>query len=234
MKKLELLNVTLVALTSTNIWESVQALKYSMKEIKFGEVLLITHKKPWYLPSYVQYRYIPKMYDIDCYNKSVLYDLSEYISTDFVLIVHRDGFVVNPKKWKEEFLDYDYIGAPWPQDECFKDIHGQIQRVGNGVSLRSKKLLEFPEKYGLSWKRYEEGPNNEDVFLCCTNRHILEEEGIKIAPIEVAKYFSHEYMIPEIEGIEPFMFHQWNGSNNQYPKFRNIPLRLWNKITREE
>ncbi len=42
------------------------------------------------------------------------------------------------------------------------------------------------------------------------------EEGCVFADIDVAKYFSHESMIPEIQGIKPFAFHNYLGTNNQY------------------
>lgn len=40
-------------------------------------------------------------------------ELNKYIETDYVLIVQYDGFILNPKAWMDEFLEYDYIGAPW-------------------------------------------------------------------------------------------------------------------------
>ncbi len=42
---------------------------------------------------------------------------------------------------------------------------------------------------------------------------------MRYAPLEVAKYFGHESMIPEVEGIRPFVFHKWAGTNKEYPKF---------------
>ena len=48
--KLQLPNVTLAAMTSVNLYETVQALKYSMRGIDFGEVILITDHKPRFLP----------------------------------------------------------------------------------------------------------------------------------------------------------------------------------------
>ena len=41
--------------------------------------------------------------------------------------------------------------------------------------------------------------------------------------INVAKYFSHETYIPEIEGIVPFAFHNYGGPghiNYNYPRFK--------------
>jgi hypothetical protein len=55
--------------------------------------------------------------------------------------------------------------------------------------------------------------------ICVNNRHIYKENGMKFADIDVAKYFSHETMVPEVSGIIPFAFHKWSGSNSKYPKF---------------
>lgn len=128
---------------------------------------------------------------------------------------------MHPECWKSSFLEYDYIGAPWPlpaPDDLisYRDIHGEICRVGNSVSIRSRRLMELPSKIGMKWERFG-GWYNEDGFICVNNKHVFEQNGMKIAPIEVAKYFSHEAMIPEIEGITPFAFHKWKGTNAHYP-----------------
>lgn len=55
-----------------------------------------------------------------------------------------------------------------------------------------------------------------------------------IAPLEVAKYYSHEKMIPEVQGITPFAFHKWEGTNAQYPNFIQEPfLRRCKKLLRK-
>ena len=100
----------------------------------------------------------------------------------------------------------------------------------NSVSLRSKRLMEFPKKANLKWERDEEGFYNEDIFICCTNRHLFEAEGMKWAPLDVAKYFAHEHPIPEVQGITPFAFHKWWGANEQYPVFKNPWKELWKGI----
>ena len=48
--KLQLPQVTLIAVTSVKIYETIRALTYSMQGIDFGEVVLVTHKKPFGLP----------------------------------------------------------------------------------------------------------------------------------------------------------------------------------------
>lgn len=224
-KKIQLENVTLTAVSSVHLYETVRALKYSMRKIEYGEVLLLSHKKPFYLPKGIKFQKIGRLNNVDEYSYFMIYELFRYINKDYALIVHHDGFVVNPDAWQEDFLKYDYIGAPWrlplPEENRYRDKDGNVCRVGNGVSLRSKALMRLPAAEGWKWERIASGTFNEDCFLCCDNKHRIEAAGLKIAPIEVAKYFGHEQMIPEIEGIEPFLFHQWRGNNKKYPRFRN-------------
>lgn len=229
-EKLFLPQITLAAMTSVKLYETIKALQYSMQGIEYGRVILITHRKPFFLPKGIHYLHTSKLTNIDHFNYKIVYELGDYIKTDYVLLVHYDGFVVHPECWQDKYLEYDYIGSPWPlpeREHSYLDANGKLCRVGNSVSLRSKRLLEFPRKAKLAWRPAEDGFYNEDIFLCCMNKHLIEEAGMQIAPLEVAKYFGHEHMIPETEGITPFLFHKWRGRNAQYPRFENKGTTLW-------
>ena len=55
MEKLKLPNVTLAAMTSVDLYETIKAMEYSMRGIEFGDVVLITHRKPLFLPRTIRY-----------------------------------------------------------------------------------------------------------------------------------------------------------------------------------
>ena len=82
------------------------------------------------------------------YSRFMIYNLNEHVDSDFALTIQHDGFIINPNAWRDDFLDYDYIGAPWPwREQGFVTPFGEHISVGNGgFSLRSKKLLELPTK----------------------------------------------------------------------------------------
>lgn len=224
-KKIKLPKVTLVAISSVHLYETVRALLYSMREIEFAKCVLISHKKPVYLPSSITFMQTDRLRSVDDYSFFCVYRLADYIDTEYALIVHHDGFVVNPAAWRDSFLQYDYIGSPWPLPKDamrYRDAKGGIVRVGNGVSLRSRRLLEYPKKIGLPWEKTDTGDYNEDCFLCCKHRLMLEENGFRFAPLEEAAVFGREHPLPENEGIEPFLFHQWRGENKKYPHFINL------------
>ncbi len=207
MEKIKLENVTLVCVTSVNVERAINALKYSCRGIDFKEVKLLTDKDISDSKIIVE-KIIPL--DLNGYSKFIVYDLYKHINTEFALIIQDDGFVINPDKWEDEFLKYDYIGAPWalPSDNfSYRDPFGNLIRVGNGgFSLRSKKLLSLSTELKLEWKSYF-GFYNEDGFFTCHNRHLFEKEGCKYAPLEVAVRFSKEREIEENKGIITFGFH---------------------------
>lgn len=192
-------SVTLIAYGSYKYLEAQQkALDYSCKEIKWGAVKNIRDDN---------------CTNIDKWNEAIIYELPKHIDTKFALLIHPDGYVINPKAWTNRWLNYDYIGSPFPlpkDDYSYRDEEGNLVRVGNSVSLRSKKLMDLigqrPKDYFWSFKE-KYGNTNEDGFICCHNRKWLESKGCKFASLEIAKYFGKEHEIEENKNINTFVFH---------------------------
>lgn len=189
---LKLPNVTLICMTGQDEEAHLKALADSSMGIKFGGKKLVFDKG---------------IKSIDDWNYKIIYDLYKYVDTSHALLIHPDGGVKNPELWNPEWLNYDYIGAPWPlptDNYSYRDEEGEIVRVGNSVSLRSKKLMERVSKF--PWKSYH-GNTNEDGFIAVHHRKELEREGFKFAPLEVAIHFSKEHEIPENVGLDTFAYH---------------------------
>ncbi len=219
MSKLELPTITLVMMGTINLEGHIKALEYSCQGVHFGKVKLITNTP--FTHNFIEYCYIDPIKGIDQWNHDIVFKLGDYIDTEFALLIHPDGFVVHPECWKDEFLSYDFIGAPFPlprDNFSYRDINGKLQRVGNSVSIRSKKLLDLPKKLNMEWKAFH-GFTNEDGYICVNMRHVFEEHGCKFAPIELAVHFSQEVPLPETQGIVPFAFHKYKGENRKYPDF---------------
>jgi len=204
---IKLPNITLVSVSSVKIDETIFAMVSSMYGIEFGSAILISHEKPDNLPNNIIFEECPRLNNIDEYSRFVLYDLAPYIKTEFAMLIQYDGYVLRPNKWTDEFLNYDYIGAPWP-----KNIHfnGDLNiRVGNGgFTLRSKKLMNCLNELNLPFIDNGTGFYNEDGVLCNYYRIELENYGIKFATPEIAAMFSHESNCDE-DVNEPFGFHKY-------------------------
>lgn len=122
------------------------------------------------------------------YNRMVLKELHNFIDTEHFLIVQYDGIPTNPENWTDKFLEYDYIGAPWP---WLPTDHN----VGNGgFSLRSKKLLENLARPEIIFDppQFRLPIPAEDDHICKFYKRHLESRGIKFAPTKVASMFSAE------------------------------------------
>ena len=206
--------------------DTIRALHTCMEAAKFGAVKFVTSEKV------IEERGEKLLKDgIVCeapsipvknmkdYARHMIYHTYEHVDTEFVLTIQHDGFIINPLGWRDEFFDYDYIGAPWPwREQGFVTPFGEHIAVGNGgFSLRSKKLIELPSKVEVPfdvvakndfYKMFGGVNWNEDGNICVHNRHIFEEHGCKFAPVDVAKYFSYESPLDINRCIIPFGYHR--------------------------
>ncbi|MBD3317835.1 MAG: hypothetical protein GF344_18785 [Chitinivibrionales bacterium] len=219
MKKRLLDSVTLLTVTSIKLEDSVDALKYNLRGMAFESVKFISHAKPPNLPKHIAFCECEPIDSLESYSRFMMYRLKDFVDTPYCLSIQRDGVIVHPKKWQDSFLNYDYIGAPWPLSEAFIDPFGNAQRVGNGgFSLRSKRFLNVPTDAQIPFYS-SKNELHEDVMQCVEYRHIFERLGLAFAPMEVARHFSHEMKIPEIKGLKPFGFHKYRKQNRYYPRF---------------
>lgn len=223
MKKNILDRVTLVSVAGINFEHAISAIMKSMQQIGFYEAKILTPSKPKNLPMDIKWCKTPDLRlrapGIDDYSHFVLYELFNFIETDYCLVVQGDGYVIDGNAWSETFLEFDYIGAPWPiKSDAYIDPFGNHQRVGNGgFSLRSKKLLEVPNTIQIPWdvnsgtfyKHMNAGSLAEDGNISVHNRHLFEAAGCKFAPLEIALNFSRELPIPEYDGQSTFGFHRY-------------------------
>src|SRR5262245_34746274 len=193
-QKVRLPDVTLLAATSIEIEDAVEALKISSCEIEFAAVKLVASDRPARLPAGFDFVSIPPM-DVLGYSRFMLTDLHRCFDTSHCLVVQSDGFVVKAGCWRDEFLQYDYIGAPWPESVQVLPDNWTLQlnrnRVGNGgFSLRSHALTECSAK--IDFDALDFPLKSEDLVIC----HFLYEEmraqGIVFAPPDLAATFSIE------------------------------------------
>ena len=211
---IDLSNTTIVTVNCVRPEEGIAAIKYSCRSIKFGRAVLFTDKDLEPVEG-IEIVKIQRLKSVDEYNDFIL-RLYRFIHSDYCLIVQDDGFVLNPNLWNPEFLKYDYIGAPWPDSEAWKNLQvgkkymtPSWNRVGNGgFSLRSRKFLAASYYY-TSCEGY-----GEDFFLCVIKEKIMKYlHGIKFAPIDLARTFSYENNIEnwpapvELDPKSTFGFH---------------------------
>jgi hypothetical protein len=191
-------NVTLLSIANyDNVEKTLRAMKHCLSQVNFKQSLLITDSESEHDNTDINIVYNDKKIDIIEYSIICINKLHDIIETDYVLMVQYDGYIIDPSEWTNEFLNYDYIGAPWgfPSD-C-------RNRVGNGgFCLRSKRFLEVsskiqyvPYNYDVytELQRIDRPIAPEDWFLCYHSYYNMVRNGIKFSPIDLAYKFSVEH-----------------------------------------
>lgn len=168
--------------------------------IRFGEVLHLSPCKPKraHPGDWVQLPYMSHANAMTIQTKM----MGHLLRTGFMLSIENDGFPINPENWSDDFLAWDYIGAPWPQ----WDVKTGDSRVGNGgCCLRSRKLID-----ALKWEDFPGRKKHVggDYWWCRwpSTLKLVADAGCRFAPLDVALRFSFENPIEEF----PMWIHEWS------------------------
>ena len=196
--KLQLPSVTLLIVDSVNAKGAINVLEHCKNLCDFGAVKLLTDIE-------IEYEHkvtIPKLNSLVAYSIFMLTKCKDYFDTDHVLIVQRDGFILNPESWNPAWLEYDYI-AP---------LFVQVDKVGSGgFSLRSKKLMQDIAKITPEWDWTQGEADRIQNIMNYYEDGVISYSGLdfKFAPLEEAAKFAQggnpnlNYYIEK-----PFGFHR--------------------------
>jgi len=191
--KKELDTVTLLGIDCVNIERLALAMDICQQEFEFADVKILTSLKS----DHKNVVPINPINSLEEYSKFVISELDDYVQTPHVLVVQYDGFILNPEQWTDEFLNYDYIGAPWLVADWSvnnfdfpEELRGKLVVGNGGFSLRSKKMLSVASRLFKEGKVKRYHP--EDTAISVYHRKEFGDNGVKIAPAELAKEFSFE------------------------------------------
>lgn len=183
-------NITLCCIDNQYPELGFDALVLSVQDCSFDAVVFFTCSgfvPPQHSIPNLAIIPIDHICDLKTYSEFVIKGLDQYIQTNHVLIVQWDGFIIHPDLWQQCFLEFDYIGAPWP-------TKGGLLVGNGGFSLRSKKLLNALQDEVIVAK------HPEDHCICLENRIYLENtHGISFAPGELAEQFAFQLEKPDFD-----------------------------------
>lgn len=185
----EIKDTTLIIVDCRDVNHAVKVLNRCTALCSFPAVKLLTSQ-----PTDYTYRIeIPHIGSLIHYSIFVLKEIYKYIDTKHLLIVQRDGWILNPQSWNDEWFKYDYIGALFNQWD-----KPPIMGVG-GFSFRSTALMKSVSNKYPDWNNNEEDAQRlqqikpgyyEDGMIAIRLRPQLEREGFKFATIEDGAKFS--------------------------------------------
>ena len=208
MSKLQLPSVTLLCADGLNANRAIKVLEKCKSLADFGAVKLLTH-----IP--VDYEHKIKIMPLNsliAYSIFMLTRVHEYIDTEHLLIVQRDGWILNPESFDPAWLKLDFIGP----------IFVQYDKVGSGgFSLRSKRLMEQVANTTAKWDGTDKHAHEiqdtlsyyEDGVICLSGRF----RDFKIASLEQAANFAQGgNRNPAYYRERPFGYHgTWQNINHE-------------------
>lgn len=200
---LELPDVSLTMFDGVGDARSARAVNLACEGIRYGEVVYISPTRPEGITVPYRFIQIPR-FDYANAMRFQSRTMGEFCTTGYQLSIEWDGYPINPHHWEDGFLDWDYVGAPWPPSL----VEGATASVvGNGgCVLRSRRFIEALRDAP------EHTDESGDVYWCQNPGVLatLEAAGCRFAPIDVAMRFAFESPLPEIPFWSPrqsFGFH---------------------------
>lgn len=179
----------------------LQIIESMRQKIKLGGVkyFSLIDPKCGSLADFVQ---IDAVKNLAEYSGVVIDTVPNYIETKFAMSIHDDGFPINIHNWKPQFLNYDYIGAPWGAEANtypHQYFNNQVEGGNGGFSIRSMKLMRLAQsvmdKITQPMRirdRIKAGSFHEDGYICYEIRHFLRANDCTFAPYHLGKLFSLE------------------------------------------
>jgi hypothetical protein len=173
---LRLPDVTLVMIDTQCHELARLAMEDSLRDIEFGDAVIFSDE-PIEVAG-ARWVKVPKWPNIAECSDFMWYELPDHIETKWAINIQWDSWISDPDYWTDEFLQYDYVGAPWWYDDNLN--------VGNGCALRSRSLMRFLQE---NKERFPLSISQEDHLIGRVYRGALEEAGFKWPPETLASRF---------------------------------------------
>lgn len=179
--KLQLPEVTCIIIDCLNTGRAIKVLEHCKTMCDFGATKFLT-SIPTDYPDAVK---IKPLNSLIAYSIFMLKEVYKYIETSHLLVIQRDGWILNPQSWDESWLDLDYIGG----------LFMQMDRCGSGgFSLRSKKIMQDISATMPQWDGTQKGAERIQSGLNFYEDGELSlsqfGKGYKIGTMEQAANFS--------------------------------------------
>ena len=153
------------------------AIKDMMSRIEFAEVIVYSDRKP----SVDGVRWIETPPAPREHSTEMVTEWSgRAVNTPHFIQAQWDSGILQPEMWSDEFLEYDFVGAPWGM------VGDNLVGCG-GFALYSRRLI------GHLFENRDRFPSHaSDTFLCRVYRQALEKDGFRWPSVEVANRFAYE------------------------------------------
>lgn len=185
---LDLKNVTLNMIETLEHELGRLAVNECVTKANFGQVLIFTDKPELFRPLECDAKFVqvPNWPTKLQWSRFCWHGVAPLVHTAQSLHIQWDSWIWDPSMWRDEFLEFDYCGAPW--------WYTDGRNVGNGgFALRSAALLRCLYDNRAA---FPIDSTIDDDLVCRKYRLALEDQGFIFAPERVAHDFAFECSRP--------------------------------------
>jgi hypothetical protein len=135
---LNLKNTTLLFVETRAHEITKRVIEDCISKADFGDILIFSDQPERIPVAGARYELVPDFPNKKLAGQFYYASAMSRVETDFALMLEWDAGIFDPSKWKPEFFNYDYVGAPWVVRP------GDMHDVGNGgFTLMSKGLGHY-------------------------------------------------------------------------------------------
>jgi hypothetical protein len=193
---LRLPDITLVLIETREHDLARLALEDCERLVEFGDVVVFTDRRSDFEKKGRRIIDVPDWPNKMGWSRCFWYDVPLHVHTTHALCIQWDSWVVDVSAWRDEFSQFDYIGAPW----WYKDG----LNVGNGgFCLRSTRFMRYVRNHR---DQFPCMTDLDDDLYCRKYRPTLQNAGFEWAPEPIAQAFAFECVRPD-ESAKHFGFH---------------------------
>lgn len=223
------LSVAIIGNTNKKLMEF--ALEKTLLNLPKCDEILVFSDEPIDLSHNYKFFRLKGEFGIPHYSELVTKQLYKHVETDFCLTIQYDGFAINKNNWRDEFLEFDFIGTPvTPNHQPMKmalsraktdlvDIdsvikEGKWQSGGGGFNIKSKKFLTACGEDAEIKSHAEDRKNPGEAVWYCDDmtlnffhrERLINEHNLKFADMSTCLNFGCEIATAY---DFPFGFHGW-------------------------
>lgn len=202
---LNLTNITLLAIDTIDPQRTIKAMRYSLLQAYFHDAVLVTTPSEFHPDmvktfggrgriDQIRVEFVEPGPRSD-YERQIVAELPRWFKSEHCLFQEWDSTIVNPNAWNPEWLEYDFIGAPWPYRFVERGFPECTEHncVGNGgFSLRSLDFCQTTSALFRAMGQPAAATKLSDAWISRTIRAELEVDDLDFAPEEEALKFSCE------------------------------------------
>jgi len=190
--KVTINSCSLICVDCVDASRAIKSIEICKSKCNFSDIKLLTSLDNEYEHSVK----IETIKDKRQYSYFMIKKLVDYISTDHILIIQHDSWIVDEQKWNNNWYKYDYMGPVIPAWGDEKGGNGGFSFRSKNLLIEGKRIIDDSKCHAEdvaysgppSLTKYKGGYSYRNEFEKLGFNYATNEENISFGGIHCRKY----------------------------------------------